>query len=207
VSPFLLNNAVLMLFLYTVAISLINRMSESNQFRDHYVKILEFLSAGVKYMTGIFIVLEFIREAGLSLKNREIKDLLPYVTGSAVFIILMIPFGLIDVFIATILYQGHPDFREGVAEINGPLLVEILALLNLESLYFFIFLLSGMLALILTLYIYEELHEQQMFLSFIIMFILPFYGTELFIIPLFALFYHDYLSLKTNVSRNREKKE
>ncbi|MHA2330841.1 MAG: hypothetical protein ACXAEU_02335 [Candidatus Hodarchaeales archaeon] len=196
VCPFLYNNAILMLLFFTCAIFTINMINWPRS-RSYLVQSLNFLSAGVKYMTGVFVLIEFMHELNLSLKQRSIKNLFPYITAGVIFILLAIPFGLIDVFVSTILYQVHPDYREDVAESKGPLLVEIMSILELDFLYFVAFLLFGLIALSLSFLRFRTIHEQQIAFSFTLMFIFPFYGTELFIVPLFAIFYCEFLRINT----------
>jgi hypothetical protein len=101
----------------------------------------------------------------------------------------MIPFGFFNVLESTILFQGEIGRRTELATIQGPLLVEIMLHLNLLDFYNLVFLLSSFLALIFSLKIGKNTYEKIIYLQFIMLFLLPFMATELFVVTIFHWFF------------------
>ena len=181
-TPFLFTNSMLMWFFFMIGYYCYEEKGHHNIGMIFYV-----LAASVKYLVGFIIVFYFLRtitglyqqwKNSISFKS-IVKELSPYISGSFVLTIISLPFGLIDVIVAVFLYQGDPAYRDDVAQSVGPFLTEILKIFQLDSSY----LLCAALILIIALFIIRNhtTHEKIIHISFLVMFILPFYGTELFI--------------------------
>jgi hypothetical protein len=150
---------------------------------------------------GFIIVFYFIRTINNIYQQKKnsisfkslVKELSPYISGSFVLTIISLPFGLIDVIVAVFLYQGDPAYRDDVAQSVGPLLTEILKIFQLNSSY----LLCAAIILIIALYIIRNhtTYEKIIHVSFLVMFILPFYGTELFITLPFYWWFKEVLEI------------
>ena len=69
------------------------------------------LAAGVKYMTGLFLLVHFIEEVSHTKKKEDLRFLKPYLLGSVIFLITIMPFGILNVLNATFLYQGDVSTR------------------------------------------------------------------------------------------------
>lgn len=185
-SPFILNNAVLMLVLFLAGLNLQKIGKETVGMIAHV------LSASVKYMTGLFIVIWFIDDFESSLGTKDFKVIfktfIPYIIGGTVLLILCLPFGIIETISSVFLYQGNIEQREQVAGVYGPILIEILKILSLKQLFFIIFITIMIISVLLLFTAFKEKtsYEKQMILCFIAIFTLPFFGAELFLVTLFA---------------------
>ena len=104
--------------------------------------------------------------------------------GAFVLFILVFPFGIGNVFSATILYQGDINYRGQVAGIYGPILIELVLLFNVLSYFTYIFIIMAILSVVLAFKFGKSTYERQMILCFLFMLILPFYATELAVVPL-----------------------
>ncbi|MHA2111663.1 MAG: hypothetical protein ACXAC6_03885 [Candidatus Hodarchaeales archaeon] len=181
-TPFLFTNSMLMWFFFMIGYYCYEVKGYHNIGMIFYV-----LAASVKYLVGFIIVFYFLRTINGLIKQQKDsisfqsirKDLSPYISGSLVLTIISLPFGLIDVIVAVFLYQGDPAYRDDVAQSVGPFLTEILKIVQLETFY----LLSVTVILLIALFIIRNhtTYEKIIHISFLVMFILPFYGTELFI--------------------------
>ncbi|MHA2053456.1 MAG: hypothetical protein ACW99F_07615 [Candidatus Hodarchaeales archaeon] len=182
VTPFLFTNSMLMWIFFLLGYYLYEKKDKKSLGMVFYV-----LAASVKYFVGIIIVFYFFRSLnrflGKKLSDLTTRDLInefsPYIWGSTVLALISIPFNLIDVIISVFFYQGDPSFRGAVAQSVGPVLIELLNIIQIETLY----LPSLAIILILTLILIrnQSTYEKILHFSFLTMFILPFYGTELFI--------------------------
>lgn len=192
ITPFIFNNSILMAFFFVMGYYMYNVMTERYSAMIFYV-----LSASVKYMTGLLIIGHFWRDLkeiyAAETKNIAFKLIVPYIVASIVLMITMIPFGIINVLIAVFLYQGLPEFRNDVAQTAGPLLIEILNFFSLENYYLVIVLIIVIVALVMLKD--KEINEMVMHLSFLVMLILPFYATELFIVPLLYWWFYKFVKI------------
>ena len=75
--------------------------------------------------------------------------------------------------------------RSQVAGIYGPILIEAVLVFNLLDYYAIIFAIASLLSIIIALKYGKNTYEKEMILSFLFMMILPFYGTEMLIVPIF----------------------
>ena len=182
VTPFLFTNSMLMWFFFLIGYYLYEIREQHTLGMVFYV-----LAASVKYMVGFIIFFYFFhtlrelqKEKNL-FKNWQLvgRKLAPYIISSLVLIIISLPFGIFDVIISVFLYQGFTPFREEVAQTAGPLLIEVLKLINLKVLYLPIVGVVTILGLILIRN--QPTFNQIIHFSFLSMIILPFYATELFI--------------------------
>ncbi|MFX1252674.1 MAG: hypothetical protein ACFFCZ_13795 [Promethearchaeota archaeon] len=196
-SPFIVNNSILMLAFFVVGYFFWNTRETwfmSKQENKVLGMIFYVLSASVKYMTGILILVHFFDDLKLVFQQsthfrQRFLFLLPYFLASLVLAIFCLPFGLLEVIKAVFLYQGDPSYRGGVAAMTGPFLIEFLVFIGASSLYIPIAAIVFVLAFIYSFYNKSfSLADKQVFLCFVAMFILPFYATELFVIPLFLWF-------------------
>ncbi len=161
-------------------------------------------AASSKYITGVFVFFYFVSEFKELVKNIRAsrlefqerihligKMLAPYVIGGLLFLLLWIPFGIWEVFRGVFLYQGSISERTEVAEIKGPLLVELLKALGILPLYmpFFLFLVVIFIVMMMIFYQNRPL-QQSIVMSLILMMIFPFFGTELFSAPAVAMLVH-----------------
>jgi hypothetical protein len=194
VSPFLFTNSMLMWFYFLIGYYLYEVRENKNVGMIFYI-----FAASVKYLVGFIIVFYLYQSVQRIWKeirgNKDysfiIDEISPFLIGSIALIIVSLPFNLFDVIIAVFLHQGDIVARGEVAQLTGPLLIEILKILNSESFY----LLSLIFVLIVSLFILREhsTYEKIIHFSFLSMFILPFYGTELFItLPFYWWFKEGY---------------
>jgi hypothetical protein len=89
------------------------------------------------------------------------------------------------VFKGAVLYQAVPGYRVSVAQTEGPLLIEVLNLLSLPDL-----LIVSALLLFFVFYFFvrwQRFFVRTVSLGLFVMFLLPFYGTEMLIIPLYQV--------------------
>ncbi len=182
VSPFLFTNSMLMWFYFIIGYYFYEIKDNRSVGMVFYV-----FAASVKYLVGFIIVfyfyqsIQFIWRESKSNSFRSLvkTELSPYFLGSLALILVSLPFNIIDVIISVFLYQGDIAARGEVAQLVGPLLIEFLKLFHMESMY----IVSVILILILSLIILKNhtTYEKIIHISFLSMFILPFYGTELFI--------------------------
>lgn len=186
-SPFLVNNSILMLLFFMIG----------QYFRQKDQRTLEVifyvLGAQVKFMTGLIVAIMLIDQV----RGRDLspKALFPYLGGILVYILGAIPFDLYGVIRGELLQQGVPSERTG--QIAGPLLVEILLFFETPDL-----LIPMALFIMAVSYwrtINRPLEDREIILCLISLFLLPFYGTELAIIP-FALIIFSY----TGVLREKQ---
>ena len=178
-SFFLFSNSSLAALYFIIGFYCLKKLSMKKTGITSYV-----LSAGVKYVAGLLILVQFIEEA---IKIKSIKDLkfiIPYIIGALVIFILVFPFGIGNVFSATILYQGDINYRGQVAGIYGPILIELVLLFNVLSYFTYIFIIMAILSVVLAFKFGKSTYERQMILCFLFMLILPFYATELAVVPL-----------------------
>jgi hypothetical protein len=181
-TPFLFTNSMLMWFFFMIGYYCYEEKGYHNIGMVFYV-----LAASVKYLVGFIIVFYFLRTINSLYHQWKdsisfhsiVKELSPYISGSIVLTIISLPFGLIDVIVAVFLYQGDPAYRNEVAQSVGPFLTEFLKIFQLEAFY----LVSVAIILVIALVIIRNHtpYEKIIHISFLVMFILPFYGTELFI--------------------------
>ena len=202
--PFFFTNSILMWFFFLMGYYLYEIKQRKNLGMVLYV-----FAASVKYMVGIIIVvymIESIKEV-IFLKDKilnwkkGLKILNPYIISSLCLFFISLPFNVFEVFISVFIYQGVVGVREEVAQSVGPLLIEILKFFSLEMLYliFVCFILIGTIIILRKKTPYEKI----MHFSFIVMFILPFYATELFItVPFWWLFKEGLRSLNVNKTLN-----
>ena len=182
VTPFLFTNSMLMWFFFIIGYYFYEIKDRRDLGMIFYV-----FAASVKYLVGfiiVFYILQSIKEL-LDKKNINnkrtiaIREFRPYILGSLLLVLVSLPFNIIDVIISVFLYQGDIAARGEVAQLIGPLLIEILKMFHFESLY----LLSVIFILVLALFTLRthSTYEKIIHISFLSMIILPFYGTELFI--------------------------
>ncbi|MHA2093471.1 MAG: hypothetical protein ACW98F_02390 [Candidatus Hodarchaeales archaeon] len=197
VTPFLFTNSMLMWFFFIVGYY----FYEVKDHRDLGM-IFYVFAASVKYLVGFIIVFYIYQSIKKVLEKKNlsqerlfiIKEFRPYLIGSLSLLIICLPFNIIDVIISVFLYQGDIAARGEVAQLVGPLLIEILKLLSFESLY----ILSVVIVFVLALFFLRShtTYEKIIHISFLSMFLLPFYGTELFItLPFYWWFkegFHSY---------------
>lgn len=182
VTPFLFTNSMLMWFFFIIGYYFYEIRNNQDLGMIFYV-----FAASVKYLVGFIIVFYFfqsiqtiMREKNrIQLRSVIIKEMRPYLIGGLALAVISLPFNLIDVIVSVFLYQGDLAARGEVAQLVGPLLIEILKILRLESFY----ILSVIFIIILSLILLRShtTYEKIIHISFMSMFILPFYGTELFI--------------------------
>ncbi|MFX0061446.1 MAG: hypothetical protein ACFFC7_04605 [Candidatus Hermodarchaeota archaeon] len=196
-SPFIVNNSILMLAFFVIGYFFWNTRQTcyiSKQENKILGMIFYVLSASVKYMTGILILVHFFDDLKVLFQQStpfrgRFLFLLPYFLASLVLASFCLPFGLFEVFKAVFLYQGDPSYRGGVAAMTGPFLIEFLVFIDASSLYIPVAAIIFVLAFSYSFYNKSfSLVDKQVFLCFLAMFILPFYATELFVIPLFLWF-------------------
>jgi len=182
ITPFLFTNSILMWFFFLIGYYFYEKRQSYTLGMIFYV-----LAASVKYMVGFIILFYFIKtfrevvRNGSLLKNwrSTLRQFNPYIISSLVLALISLPFGLIDVIIAVFLYQGATPFREDVAQTGGPFLIEILKFMALDILYLPV---AGIIVFLAFLILRNQpTYDQILHFSFFAMFILPFYGTELFI--------------------------
>jgi hypothetical protein len=178
-SFFMFSNSALLVLYFVIGFYLIKRLSRYNTGITSYI-----LAAGVKYITGLLLFVQISEELVKIRKISEIKLLIPYFIGSFVFFILILPFGVYNVLNATFLYQIEVNARSQVAGIYGPILIEFVLIFNLLEYYTIIFLIATIISIYIAFKFGKSTYERQMILSFLFMMILPFYGTELTIVPL-----------------------
>jgi len=195
--PFLFTNSILMWFFFLIGYYFYEIKQKKNLGMILYV-----FAASVKYMVGIIIVIymiEAIKEV-VFLKDKIInwkkglEILSPYITSSLCLLVISLPFNVFEVFISVFIYQGVVGVREEVAQSVGPLLIEILKFSSLEMLYLICvcFILLGTVIILRK----KTPYEKTIHFSFLVMLILPFYATELFItVPFWWLFKEGYQSL------------
>jgi hypothetical protein len=182
ISPFLVNNSILMLLFFMIG----------RYFRqeDHKTAEVSFyvLGAEVKFMTGLIIAIMYldqIRSQDLSWKAH-----LPYFTGVLVYFLSALPFDFYAVIRGELLQQGVPSERTG--QIAGPILIEILLFFEISDLLIPTALIILMLSYWTT--IKRPLPDREIIICLISLFLLPFYGTELAVIP-FALIMFNYTDI------------
>lgn len=187
VSPFLANNSILMLLFFMIG----------QYFRQKEQRTLEVifyvLGAQVKFMTGLIVaimLIDQVRDWDLSP-----KALFPYFGGFIVYILGALPFDFYGVIRGELLHQGDPSERTG--QITGPVLIEIL--LFFETTYLLIPAALLIMAVSYWLTVQRPFEDRVIILCLISLFLLPFYGTELAIIP-FALMIFSY----TGVLREKQ---
>ncbi len=189
-SPFLVNNSILMLMFFMIG----------RYFRYSGNRTLEVsfyvLGAQVKFMTGLIVAIYFFDQ----IRSRDYywKNYFPYITGLLLYIITILPFGIWPVINGSLLQQGDPSERTG--QLRGPLLVEILLVLKQT-------LLLIPLAIVILIIVYfistdRPFNDREVILCLTSLFLLPFYGTELSIIPL-ALILFRYTNLNEEKIKNK----
>ncbi|MFX0122778.1 MAG: hypothetical protein ACFFAE_04015 [Candidatus Hodarchaeota archaeon] len=196
ITPFLFTNSMLMWFFFLIGYYFYEKKERSTIGMTFYV-----FAASVKYMVGFIILFYFIqtlkelRKRNHSTNWRLIgHKMAPFVISSLILTLLCLPFGFFDVITSVFLYQGDPQYREGVSLSAGPLLIEILILTNFKFLYLPFFGVIVTLALIILMK--QPTYDQIIHFSFLSMFILPFYATELFItLPFFFWFKEGYKAI------------
>ncbi|MFX0115798.1 MAG: hypothetical protein ACFFB3_14710 [Candidatus Hodarchaeota archaeon] len=181
-SPFLVNNSILMLLFFMIG----------RYFRQRGYKTAEVsfyvLGAEVKFMTGLIVVIMYLDQ----IRSRDLswKAHLPYFTGVLVYILSALPFDFYAVIRGELLQQGVPSERTG--QIAGPMLVEILLFFEISDLLIPIALIILMFTYWIT--IKRPLPDREIIICLISLFLLPFYGTELAIVP-FALIIFNYTGI------------
>ncbi len=194
VIPFLFTNSMLMWFYFLIGYYCYEVKNKKNIGMIFYV-----FAASVKYMVGFIIVFYLYQSVQQTWRNirvnkdysRIISEISPFLIGTSALVIVSLPFNLVDVIIAVFLYQGDIAARGEVAQLTGPLLIEVLKILKIERFY----LLSVIIILIVSLFILRRhsSYEKIIHISLLSMFILPFYGTELFItLPFYWWFKEGY---------------
>jgi hypothetical protein len=182
-TPFLFTNSMLMWIFFLLGYYFYEEKQEYDIGMIFYV-----LAASVKYLVGFIIVFYLIESIKKVIKSQKdpqfqidaFKEFRPYILGSMALGVISLPFNLIDVIVSVFLYQGDLSSRGEVAQSVGPVLIEILKVIQLESLYIVLVLVIVVIALFLLRK--QTTYERIIHFSFLSMFILPFYGTELFII-------------------------
>ena len=194
------NNAFLTVTLFMLGLYLIHYT------KNYHLGIIVWIfSSSSKYITGIFVFFYFINDVKKYFANRKtisekkslsnelliiMNDFKGYIIGSALFVLLMIPFGVKEVLSAVFLYQGNISERSEVAEIEGPILVELLKYFNLLNYYMPLFLLLiVLLILVVLLKMPNKPYLQSITVATIIMLLFPYIGTELYATPLFGMFF------------------
>ncbi len=186
-TPFLWSNAFLMSFSFLLGYYLIHTKKQKTLGLISYL-----VGAASKYMTGM-LFFNYLSCEIRNLLSRKItirqfvRTLIPFISSSVIFLIFVIPFGIWNVLVSTFLYQGEINARSEVAQIKGPILVEIFKALDLLSVYLPIFLLLTILFVSFIMIKVSNHLDQFIAISFYFMFTLPFYGTELFGAPLLAI--------------------
>lgn len=185
ISAFLFTNSILMLVLFVIG----------EYFHRRGLKMLAItfyiLSASIKYMSGLWIIVMFLEDLKQFQNKRNWSFLKFYILPSLILFLLCLPFGIDNVTSAAFLYQGDPETREQVAQTRGPLLIELLIMLGLDNLYLGIFVI--LIGIILLLTHQMKFKKRVMIVSLGILLLLPFYGTELAIIPLFFWLLPEYV--------------
>lgn len=203
ITPFLFTNSMLMWFFFLIGYYFYEKKEQHTLGMVFYV-----IAASVKYMVGFIILFYFIQSLReLFTEGKLINDLQligqklsPFIVSSFILTLFCLPFGLFDVLTSVFIYQGVPQSREDVAQAVGPLLIEILNLMNLKSLY--IPIATAIIAIALLLLIKSPPYDQIMHISFLAMIILPFYATELFIIlPFYFWFKEGAKSIVVNTNK------
>jgi hypothetical protein len=180
---FIMTNSTLMLVFFVIGYYFLQNNKKSIGYTGYI------MAASVKYTPGLNLVIHMIEDLQQSIDTRSITNFLPYILGSVTLALTMIPFGFFNVLESTILFQGEIGRRTELATIQGPLLVEIMLHLNLLDFYNLVFLLSSFLALIFSLKIGKNTYEKIIYLQFIMLFLLPFMATELFVVTIFHWFF------------------
>ena len=175
---FLFTNSALLVLYFTIGFFFLKKVSNHNAGITAYI-----LAAGVKYITGLLLFVQMIEEFMHVKKISDLKFLKPYIIGT-VFSILIAPFGFYNMINATFLYQLEVSSRSQVAGIYGPILIEVVLLFNLLDYFSIIFIIAVIISIIITFKLGKTTYEREMILSLCFMLILPFYGTELAIVPL-----------------------
>lgn len=184
---FLYTNSSLLVLYFAMGFYFMDKLKRHNAGITAYI-----LGAGVKYITGLLIFVQVVEEFAHVKKLADLKFLKPYIIGAIVFVILIIPFGILNTLNSTFLYQLAVKQRSQVAGIYGPVLIEAVLVLNILPYFSIIFIIAIILSIYVTFKYGKTTYEREMILSFLFMLILPFYGTELLIVPvllwLFQLF-------------------
>ncbi|MHA2363233.1 MAG: hypothetical protein ACXAC7_04700 [Candidatus Hodarchaeales archaeon] len=189
-SFFLFTNSSLALLYFLIGFYLFKRFKDKNEpYRLDFGIFSYIMSAGVKYIAGLLLVVHTLEDALTIRRLQDLRIIRPYLVGSVLFFLLILPFGFFDVLKATFLYQGEISARSEVAGVYGPILVEIMLFLDIIELYTVCFFLTSGICVIIAFRKGETTYERQMWLSYLFMFILPFYGTEFLIIPLILWFF------------------
>ncbi|MHA2243671.1 MAG: hypothetical protein ACXADY_01750 [Candidatus Hodarchaeales archaeon] len=181
VTPFLFTNSMLMWFFFLIGYYFYEEKEQHIVGMTFYV-----LAASVKYMVGFIILFYLIQTLKEIHKEEQFTNwrlighnLTPFVISGLILTLFCLPFGLFDVIKSVFLYQGDPQYRDDVAQSVGPLLIEILNLINLKSLYLPI---TGIIVILAFIFLKNQpTYEKIIHFSFLSMIILPFYATELFI--------------------------
>ncbi|UCG03064.1 MAG: hypothetical protein JSW11_03560 [Candidatus Heimdallarchaeota archaeon] len=189
ITPFLFTNSMLMWFFFLIGYYFFEKKEQPIIGMTFYV-----LAASVKYMVGFIIFFYFIQSLRKLINENQFTnwrvighELAPFVVSSLILTLICLPFGIFDVIKSVFLYQGDPQYREEVAQSVGPLLIEILKILNLTS--FYLLILGAIVILALIIVWKQSTYAQIIHFSFLSMIILPFYATELFItLPFFFWF-------------------
>jgi hypothetical protein len=180
---FLMTNSTLMLVFFVIGYYFLQNNKKSVGYTGYI------MGASVKYAPGLHLVIHMIEDLRQSIDTRSITNFLPYILGSIILALTMIPFGFFNVIESTILFQGEIGRRTELATIQGPLLIEIMLHLDILDLYNIVFVLSSILALVLSLKMGKNTYEKIMYLQFIMLFLLPFMATELFVVTIFHWFF------------------
>lgn len=190
VSFFLFTNSALMVLYFVLGLYCF--LNLKHQLRHDAGVVSYIASAGVKYVTGLFLVVQFVEETLAVRKIGDLRFLRPYLVGGAFFLLTILPFGALEVLEATFIYQGAVEERSSIAGVYGPLLVEVALVLGLFEYYTIIFLIASVVTFGIAFYVGKNTYERQMWWTFLLFFVLPFYATEMFVIPvllwLFAIF-------------------
>ena len=176
---FLFTNSALLVMYFTMGFYLIKKLSMHNSGITAYI-----FAAGVKYITGLLLFVQIIEEFMHVRKLEDLKFLEPYIIGSIIFAILIAPFGFYNMLNATFLYQLEVSKRSQLAGIYGPLLIELVLEFNLLNYFSFIFIIASIISIFISFKLGKTTYEREIILTFCFLLILPFYGTELTIVPL-----------------------
>ncbi len=180
---FLFTNSSLLVLYFTIGFYLIKKLSWHNT--QYYIGITAYIfAAGVKYITGLLLFVQIVEEFSHVRKIKDLAFLKPYIFGSILFAILIIPFGFYNMLNATFLYQLETSSRSQVAGIYGPILIELVLLFNLLNYYSIIFIIAAFISVLISFKFGKTTYEREIILSFCFLLILPFYGTELTVVPL-----------------------
>ena len=176
---FLFTNSALLVMYFTLGFYLIKKLSMHSSGIAAYI-----FAAGVKYITGLLLFVQIVEEFLHIRKLEDLKFLIPYIIGTIPFLIIIAPFGFYNMINATFLYQLDVSSRSQVAGIYDPLLIELVLEFDLLNYFSLIFIIASNISIFISFKLGKTTYEREIILTFCFLLILPFYGTELTIVPL-----------------------